>query len=100
MKNHYQKGSCIMNILNTLTPVSGIYHPQIASMYFKFIGDKEHIKKILIIETQHLPTSMEEEKINTSNLLIDLNDLKKRVEKNIGHFDYIDIRTSSSYTTH
>lgn len=90
------------NILNTLTPVSGISHPLVADMYLKkdfgSSNDRQE-QDVLVIEARGCDFEDNETEHDAFDsylidLLLDLEGLKTQVEEKIGTFDRVDIRTA------
>lgn len=91
-----------MNKFLQTKPVSRITHPLIADMYLKkgyaagSLNQNIEGEDVLVIETHALHS--DDNTIHTDtdshlfDLLADLLELKKQAEKNVGHFDRIDIR--------
>lgn len=85
------------NITNISQPVSGVTHPMISDIYLKKnIGDDTD--GVLVIEARKRNKAnghvMSEEEYQTDllDLLIDLEDVKKKAEDKVGRFERIDIR--------
>ncbi len=74
--------------------VKGIHHPHINEMYLcKEAGATPAMNKgVLVIETNAMDENSSDYDSYILDLLIDLNDLKSRVEEKVGAFDRIDIR--------
>tara|TARA_B100002019_G_C20819255_1_gene379760 strand:+ start:55 stop:324 length:270 start_codon:yes stop_codon:yes gene_type:complete len=87
------------NPLDTLKPVLGITHPMIADMYLKKDFNSKQEENVLII---HARKQLEDDNQSEHDgfdsylidLLIDLEELKDKAKRKVGHFDRVDIRTS------
>lgn len=80
-------------MLPTLEALS-ITHPLIANMYLKkdFGNDNQ---SVLVIDTNFADSEENHEEFDSylTDLLLDLEDLKKEAESRVGKFDRVDIRT-------
>ncbi len=78
-------------------PVRTVSHPLIKGMYMKKdFYRRSRDEDVLVIETIDIPGNDDKEPsfdYVLSGLLMDLEDLKKDIEREVGPFDRIDIRT-------
>ena len=75
--------------------LTGITHPQVASIYLKKDLNKGFgSQDILVIETNYDDHEDEYESFDSylMNLLTDLDDLQRQAEEKIGTFDQVEIR--------
>ncbi|MAF97078.1 MAG: hypothetical protein CMH26_00415 [Micavibrio sp.] len=83
----------MQNIFQTSKPVLGVTHPMIADMYVKK-DYKSKRSNILVIQTRAID---EDDAVNATeqdltDLLLDLEDIKRKAEDKIGKFDSVCIR--------
>lgn len=83
----------MQNIFQTSKPVLGVTHPMIADMYVKKDYKSKH-SNILVIQTRAID---EDDAVNAAeqdltDLLLDLEDIKRKAEDKIGKFDSVCIR--------
>ncbi len=77
--------------------ITGIAHPLVADMYLKkdYRRGSQFAEDVLVIEARSRDDEREDENFEDYllDLLTDLDDLKTQVERQVGSFHRIDIRT-------
>lgn len=77
-------------------PVKSVSHPLIKGMYMKKdFRRRSRDEDVLVIETIDIPSNDDKEPTFDyilSGLLMDLEDLKRDIEREVGPFDRVDIR--------
>jgi hypothetical protein len=71
-----------------------VTHPMVASMYLKKDFSSLGNEDVLVIQTNFSKHDNDYQDFDSylTELLMDLNDLKRQAQDKIGHFDRIDIR--------
>lgn len=72
-----------------------ITHPLIAAMYLKRDFTKPSHENVLVIDTNFADSTEDHGAFDSylTDLLLDLEDLKRQAEARVGKFDRVDIRT-------
>lgn len=83
-------------MLATVTDLNAIRHPLISSLYMKKdFNARSEAKDVLVIETRFPNGKADRKSFETClmDLLGDLEGLKNQVERRVGRFDRVDIKT-------